>query len=345
MSETFIGKCFDTPKGGKITVVGRLSKSKGRCGKYLCKCSICSLDAELFPDLFEANKADLNRPLNKPPIVPCGCSRYYWNESQYKVRVKRECVIRGYTLNGWAGKYKGAHTKLDLYNPCTGNTWYTTDIHNFFGGRGDPEQAKLDNGTSKRIPEARMESQIRAICTEEELTFIGWGINGYVNSRSKPHWLCKEGHFCDTTTSDHFINEGHRCITCARLDSNFNGYYPERAEEKDFLYIMDIQKCIKLGRSFTPKRRSYEVKYAANITFNPETLQLLTASHKVVYDTEQEILKELRKQGFNFDCSWTNECLTYSGLVALQNLLDGYIKSGVLSQVCAGNYTEENENE
>ena len=58
VSEHFVGSTLPTPKGGVLTVIG-LSARESRAKYYKTRCSICSEDTELFPDLFESKKDHL----------------------------------------------------------------------------------------------------------------------------------------------------------------------------------------------------------------------------------------------------------------------------------------------
>jgi len=256
--DSFIGSNFDTPKGGVITVVG-ISTSPRVDGhkKYLCECSICSKDTELFPDLFESVKRGLTGSKSRKPRVICGCTKFKWSESQQVILVKREAALRGYTFSGWSGVFKGAKTKLHLYNPVTGNSWDSTTINNFNEGNGDP-------------------------------TFR--------------------------------MNGG-------------NGYYPERVEETDYLYVLDFLTPYKVGRTFNLKERRKNLKTEAHLPNKPEVLQLYTATHQTIYDTEQAIHAELRERGFQHYCNWTNECFTKDCWHILQEILEDYVSSGTLERV------------
>lgn len=48
MKDNFIGRTFTTPQGGVLTVVDD-NKLKCKSKRYICTCSICSKDEELWP--------------------------------------------------------------------------------------------------------------------------------------------------------------------------------------------------------------------------------------------------------------------------------------------------------
>ena len=56
---SYIGSEYKTRMGGIVSVVKPSSGRVGRSVVYLCKCSICSKDEELFPDYFESTISKL----------------------------------------------------------------------------------------------------------------------------------------------------------------------------------------------------------------------------------------------------------------------------------------------
>ena len=112
--DSFIGSTFPTPKGAIVTVVSS-SNVVWRCKKYLCECSLCSKDKELFPNLFPVVKSSL-----LSGSVPCGCSkRTKWTASQNKVRIERKCVALGLRFIGFIGEYIGKDTKIEVIDGLT----------------------------------------------------------------------------------------------------------------------------------------------------------------------------------------------------------------------------------
>lgn len=145
--------------------------------------------------------------------------------------------------------------------------------------------------------------------------------------------MCKDNHYCETPAVN-FICQDTRCGTCARESGNCNGYYPERADEKDYLYIMDIVRiATKVGRSFDVSSRAGNIKREIGLPHKPEILQAYTATHQVIYDTEQTLHAELRERGFQYYCDWTNECFTKDCWFILQEILEDYVNSGTLERI------------
>lgn len=185
-----------------------------------------------------------------------------------------------------------------------------------------------------RWTQEQREYQIGKVCLDENLKFVGWDhIKGYINSWSKFNWLCSEGHKC-TSTVDNFLIQGNRCITCYKQKQKelgyYNGYYPERKDEKDFLYIMNFNgKYIKVGRAFDidnrlNKRKSGLIDCSKVSRENIKILQVFTSNHQTIYDTEQWLHSELRERGFEYneeDGLWSIELFDIDSLPVLDYLM------------------------
>ena len=129
----FIGTKFNTPKGGILTVVGKLPREPGKNAKYQLECSICSKDTELFPELFTSGKSSLTRG-----SCPCGCSTSHkWTKEQYKIiiirKIKDKCKFLGFV-----GEFKGTKTKVKLCCLIDGYEWDPSINDLLHGGHGCP---------------------------------------------------------------------------------------------------------------------------------------------------------------------------------------------------------------
>jgi len=96
---------------------------------------------------------------------------------------------------------------------------------------------------------------------------------------------------------------------------------------------MDFCVSTKVGRAFNIENRRTNLRRISGVVDKPEVLQSYTATHQVVFDTEQEIHAELRQRGFQHDCDWTNECFTKACWETLQELLEGFVREGVLERL------------
>lgn len=305
LQREFVGEQFPTPKGGFLTVTGVAGKRGGHA-VFSLGCSVCSKDEELFP---EGSITSVKGSLIKGS-VPCWCAKNpSWTQSQYETLVNRKCAERGYEFLGFVGEWQGKYTYLKLHNPINGNTWESTSINNFLNnGSGCPLESNV-----KRWTEQEREQQVNQVFAVEGGAFVGWS-SEYKNAHSKFNWLCSEGHECETIVDD-FLNMGSRCMTCYKIKQRENGngygYYPKRAQETDYLYIIHFKKdnCIKVGRSFDVDRRVKELIKPSNHKRNEiEILAIYTGGHQDVYDTEQRVHEELTERGFyHNESDWSVE--------------------------------------
>ena len=118
------------------------------------------------------------------------------------------------------------------------------------------------------------------------------------------------------------------CSGCAkdkrRELGNGNGYYPERKDEVDFLYILDFDnKFVKVGRSFDVDERINGLKKPSESGIkNINKLRIFTATHQEIYNYEQELHKELRERNFQHYVDWSTECFQNDCQYILNKLLD-----------------------
>lgn len=172
-----------------------------------------------------------------------------------------------------------------------------------------------------RWTQEQKEYQINKICKEEDLSFIGW-LGDYENNESKFRWVCQKGHDCITSINN-FLCKGIRCNTCWKVRGIFYGYYPERIQESDILYILNFDnQYIKIGRSFDIDRRIKQLKKESNIT-TIDTLYLIKGTHQEIYNLEQFLHTELRDRGFEYETDWGSiECFDLDSLKLTYKLVD-----------------------
>lgn len=171
----------------------------------------------------------------------------------------------------------------------------STIINHFLNtNSGCPECGSKGSGKKKRTSQKDVENKIRKISAAEGLKTNGW-VDEYVNAHSKFRWTCSSGHSCQTSV-DKFIGgrerKGTRCPSCWD-ESNYLGYYPERADEQDTLYLLRftrdtlegfLETFIKIGRTFDIDRRMKEFRKSEYVI---EVLAINQGTHREVYDTEQ----------------------------------------------------------
>lgn len=321
--ETFVGKTFNN---GNLEIIG-ICDEKGTLGRTLYRafCKICSPDLELFPlGYFVCIKGSL-----EAGRLPCACSgNNKWIEEQYLIKAKREAGNKNITVHGFAEEYKYIKTRVNLEcNEC-GNNWTATLSNIIHHASGCPECKAQTLNECFKIPEQKAIHNCKLICEEVNYKFLRFP-HGYKNNYSYFEYECPN-HGIQTVSYTGFINADSRCPECwkekrtvlVRDNGNGNGYYPKRAKEKDFLYVIDFNGLyLKVGRSFKIKARMRKMKSESKIQ-NMNVLRVFTATHDEVYKLEQEIHEELRERGFQYYLSWTDECFENECQYLLNKLLD-----------------------
>ena len=331
-AEDFIGwKSED----GKLEVIGVVGRNKQRNALYKVTCTECSKDKELFPDgYFVSPKQYLVNG-----VKPCGCSNSpKWEDWQYLIITRRIGEKKGFIVHGFAGEFKNAKTKLNLECLKDGHKWTASISSIINGGSACPKCRDLLLSNQRKIPEETALQKCIDICKEMNYDVVGF-VDGYKNNRSHFEYICKI-HGKQNVKYHNFVNKSQKCGGCAkdetirrlREDGNGNGYYPERKDETDFLYILNFNgKFIKVGRSFLVDKRVDALKSISKIK-KIHKLRIFTATHQEIYDYEQELHNELRERNFQHNVDWSTECFENECQYTLNKLLD--------SNLVAGNFEE-----
>lgn len=312
--EDFIGwKSED----GKLEVIGIAGKTKRGVTLFKVICTECSKDKELFPDgCFVSIKGHL-----RSDHKPCGCaSNPKWKDWQYLILARRAGKDR-FIVHGFAEEFKNQNTKLSLECLKDGHKW-TASINNVINSsRGCPKCSNKYKPTEQEALQKCID-----ICKEMDYNVAGF-VDGYKNAYSRFEYICKT-HGKQNVSYNNFVNNGTRCIGCwkdRQIDlGNGNGYYPERKDEQDFLYILNFNnKFIKVGRSFDIDERINGLKKPSESGIkNIKKLRIFTATHQEIYDYEQELHSELRERNFQHYVDWSTECFENESLFILNKLLD-----------------------
>lgn len=311
-AEDFIG--WKSPDG-KLEVIGIIDK-QGTNTVYKVTCTECSKDKELFPDgYFVSLKGNLVNGKK-----PCGCSKKpNWKCWQFLILANRAAKDR-FIVHGFAEEFHGQNTKLNLECLKDGHKW-TASINNVMNGKGCPKCAGQAKPTEREALQKCVD-----ICKEMNYDVIGF-VDGYKNCYSYFEYLCKI-HGKHQVRYTNFVNGGTRCSGCWRDRQkelgNGNGYYPERKDEQDYLYILNFDdKFIKVGRSFDVDERVKSLRTLSKVPKkNIHKLRIFTATHQEIYDLEQELHNELRERNFQHYVDWSNECFENDSLFVLNKLLD-----------------------
>lgn len=207
--------------------------------------------------------------------------------------------------------HKGHKTRWNYECPLCSNDEYVQN--GLCSGVFESSDSHLKSGKQScrcykgyRWSQEQRECQINKICYDEGLIFVDWyNEEGYINHLSRIKWLCHSGHK-NTSSINNFLR-GKGCRICRDLNSTCNGYYPDRVEEQDYLYITDFNnKYIKIGRSFNVLDRlthkTTGLLCCSGLPMeNIKILQIYTSAHQTIYDTEQWLHEELRERGFEYN--------------------------------------------
>ncbi|QEG08850.1 hypothetical protein [Aeromonas phage 4L372XY] len=314
-SEDFIG--WKSPDD-KLEVIGVAGK-QGHITTFKVTCTECSKDPELFPGgYFISQKGHLVRGQK-----PCGCAKSpRWEDWQFLILARRAGEKKGFIVHGFAEEFKNAHTKLNLECLKDGHKW-AASIQNITNiGRGCPK-CKVEQ---LKTPERIALQQCIDICKEMDYYVVGF-VDGYKNCYSRFEYFCKTNGK-QKVSYNNFVNNGTRCDGCwkdrQKELGNGNGYYPERKDEQDYLYLLNFNdKFIKVGRSFDVNERLKGLRTLSKTPIKKiHKLRIFTATHYEIYYYEQELHSELRERNFQHYVGWSTECFENESLFVLNNLLD-----------------------
>jgi hypothetical protein len=310
--ESFIGWISED---GLLDVVDIYGK-QGKTTTFKVICHKCKEDKELFPlGYFVSTKSNL-----RSGRKPCGCSaRPKWDSKQTLVLLNRKGLNKFKVLS-IDEEIVNQRSRLKFECLVDGFKWETSVVC-IMKGSGCPQCA----GNARKTPEEAYEI-CRQICAKEGYTTIGF-MAGYKNKESRFEYCCPR-HDNQNVTYANFVNHGCRCPECYRErmveSGELFGYYKNRKDEKDFLYVLDFDsKFIKVGRSFNIKRRvgKSELQKLSGFS-NIKVVRVFTGNHKEVWDTEQELLALLKEKNLQYSVSWTTETFRNECLTLLNNLLD-----------------------
>ncbi len=109
------------------------------------------------------------------------------------------------------------------------------------------------------------------------------------------------------------------------LNRNAYGFYKERAEDEDTLYLIhislnqdnELNKYYKIGRTFNSLARRY------NYNFDPNTIiKLWSSHHTVIYSLEEEVLYEFRKYFQRGPENFTGKTEFFSEKLPVNDVID-----------------------
>lgn len=317
-AKDFIGWVSEDGLLEVIELEGRDNKSRAL---FRVTCKVCSKDKELFPKgYFISYKSHL---INGKK--PCGCGRHpRWEPEQYMTIASRVGEGR-FIVHGFAEEFHGHHTKLDLECIKDGFKWSASINSIINTGSGCSVCSNCYKPTEQEVLE-----KCETICKEFNYKVVGFP-EGYKNKDSSFEYICPE-HGVQKVSYNNFVNGGRRCGKCwkelqkeiLKQNGNGNGYYAERKDEQDFLYVLDFNgEFIKVGRSFDIDERIKGLRTLSKVPKkNIYKLRIFTATHQDIHDYEQELHNELRERNFQHYVDWSTECFENDCQFVLNKLLD-----------------------
>lgn len=254
----FCGTTFGA--NNHLEVVGWKPSSNGRYKKYIVKCSVCSLDSELFDEgLFETEKGSLVKGK-----IPCGCNRYYSpTQSQFLILCSRVAVKSKFKFLGMAEEYRGKNTKLLLL--CSSGKHLTKDIlysYQAVGGR-----CKECANDKVRLKEDEMTSRCMSTGNFAEGTTFKRYLD-YSNKLPSLFWevYCPDCEEVSVSRRHNLIN-GHRPCSCR------NSYSPPSFAYIDYIMSSHLGPfAIKFGITNFPVKRLNSLVRDCTYTVQPSSL-------------------------------------------------------------------------
>jgi len=306
-------------KDGALEVTGVYSKGNGKIALYKVVCNVCAKDKELFPnEYFVMQKGHLLRGHK-----PCGCAKKpKWTKDQNLLRASRVGDELGFVVIGLESTYIDSSSKLKCICTKHKHVW-STSIANTVNNR---QGCKLCSVDKQRNTLSSVIERCDNICADYGYSPVGF-VNGYTNSNSKFTYVCPL-HGEHSVAYIKLIS-GQRCPHCQKekrkRQNGFHGFYVNRENDNDFLYIMNFDnKFIKVGRSFDVNHRVTQLKSDSGIG-NVKILKIINGIHKDIFNLEQNLHDELISSGFWKPTDWSTETFSLDCIGLLEHLLRGEI--------------------
>ena len=315
---------------GRLEVIGIHGK-QGNITTFKVTCTECSKDKELFPDgYFVSTKGRLNAGQK-----PCGCAfNPKWEDCQYLILASRVGEKKGFIVHGFVEEFKNQKTKLNLECLKDGYKWTASITKVINNGSGCPKCGIEQKKTQEPVALQKCID----ICREMDYDVVGF-VGGYRTAhKTRFEYICKI-HGKQNVCYNDFVNHEARCSGCwkdrQKELGNLYGYYPERKDEQDFLYVLNFNnKFIKVGRSFDVNERIRNLRKPSESGIKKiHKLRIFTATHQEIYDYEQELHTELRSRNFQHYVDWSTECFENDSLFILNKLLDSRLVTGNFEEI------------
>lgn len=222
------------------------------------------------------------------------------SSEEYLEEVRIVAKDKNFEVIGLSEEFNGYKTRVECRCLVDGHKWYPTISQLINLKTGCPKCA----GNPRKTPEEAFKL-CYDICLSEGYTPLDF-VTPYKNKYSKFEYICHiPAHGKQKVALHHFVTNGTRCPFCAGERTNCNGYYEHRKDEQDYLYIMEFNDFIKIGRTFKLEDRTRSVKSSSKESF--EFIHIYTGTHLNVYRAEQKVLSILRQKRLKHKVDWTNE--------------------------------------
>lgn len=135
--------------------------------------------------------------------------------------------------------------------------------------------------------------RVKTLLRDSSIRVRGW------KDRETLDLTCSDCHTEWTPSYNNVVFNGNRCPVCSKPQCEL-GFYPERSDWEDHLYLLVFsnkdERFCKVGRAFSMKNRLRE--YPKHYTVS--VLKAVVADHKEIYETEQQLIKTMRKAGHHY---------------------------------------------
>jgi len=247
------------------------------------------------------------------------------NELDITTQCKTLCNEINYEFIGFVNGFKGWNSIFNYRCPKHGIQQAVSYYFISVGSRCN--LCAIESSRElRRTSEKEALEKCESICNEINYTSVGF-IGGYKGAHKTYFEYKCPVHGKQNVRYNNFVHNGARCKDCCNekrkeLNAGFYGYYPERKDEQDYLYVLNFNnKFIKVGRSFDVNERIKKLRTESKIK-KIHTIRIFTATHQEIYDLEQELHSELRERNFQYYVKWSKECFENDCLYSLNKLLD-----------------------
>lgn len=300
-----------------IIVNGFVDEFKTGRSRVNCTCSVCG--HKWTPTLI--NITSKQRGCKKCGRVSCG-DKQRKSVEQVIEDCKRTCEGTIYKFIGLKNGYKNTRSLILYECPHHGVIEQSYESFVLRGSRC----GKCANNVAHDEEYANFVCE--EACYKEGHSPLGFDV-GYKNNRSKFYFVCDK-HGKQRTDFNTIVVKRARCVCkeCNKLKSKTWGFYKGKENEEDYLYVMQMDGYIKVGRSFNIENRMKGLESVSGCS----TIKLLMSfigKHIDVFNLEHSILLKLKSLNLQHVVDWTEDTFKIDTLDLIYELC----KSDVVTEV------------